>query len=213
MNRAGSNGVPDRATTSPPPLEAPESGSGAPATTPVQAYYKLSFPNFDYYLQTLSVTIGRRPQQHQRDLTPPPSSPHQDGSSAERNTLKEDTDSKDCQQTTEEMDALLQLASLATDAPVASSSTAPASEPPLPSSPNAGSSSGARSLRSHSHSSAAFPHIDVDLGPLKSVSRLHARIDYDDSIDKFVLYVNGRNGAWVDGQWVGCGGRVALGAR
>src|SRR5436853_393529 len=28
---------------------------------PIQAYYKLTFPNFEYYLQTLSVTIGRRP--------------------------------------------------------------------------------------------------------------------------------------------------------
>ena len=33
-----------------------------PSTEPVEAYYKIEFDNFSYYLQTLSVTIGRRVQ-------------------------------------------------------------------------------------------------------------------------------------------------------
>ena len=29
---------------------------------PIRAYAKLEFPGFSYYIQTLEVTIGRRPQ-------------------------------------------------------------------------------------------------------------------------------------------------------
>lgn len=52
--------------------------------------------------------------------------------------------------------------------------------------------------------------VDVDLGPLKSVSRLHAKIDWEEDIEKFVLAVVGRNGAWVDGVWSGSGSKVPL---
>lgn len=62
-------------------------------------------------------------------------------------------------------------------------------------------------------SSAALPQVDVDLGPLKSVSRLHANIEYDESEERFVLVVQGRNGAWVDGVWSGSGSRVPLNER
>lgn len=37
-------------------------------------------------------------------------------------------------------------------------------------------------------------------------------IDHDDTIDKFVLYGTERDGAWTDGEWIGFGERVALGA-
>lgn len=53
--------------------------------------------------------------------------------------------------------------------------------------------------------------VDVDLGPLKSVSRLHAKIEYEEEEERFVLVVVGRNGAWVDGVWSGSGSRVPLG--
>lgn len=62
-------------------------------------------------------------------------------------------------------------------------------------------------------SSSENPQVDVDLGPLKSVSRLHARIEYDEEEERFVLVVVGRNGAWVDGVWSGSGSRVPLGDR
>lgn len=55
--------------------------------------------------------------------------------------------------------------------------------------------------------------VDVDLGPLKSVSRLHAKIEYEEEEERFVLVVVGRNGAWVDGVWSGSGSRVPLGER
>jgi len=63
-------------------------------------------------------------------------------------------------------------------------------------------------------SSTAEPtNVDVDLGALKSVSRLHAKIEYDQEDDRFVLVVIGRNGAWVDGVWSGAGTRAPLGER
>ncbi|ESK93773.1 putative forkhead-like transcriptional regulator [Moniliophthora roreri MCA 2997] len=99
----------------------------------ISAYYSLVFPHFTFYIQTLSVTIGRR--------------------------------------------------------------VAP-------------------SAQTASSSSAADPvQVDVDLGALKSVSRLHAKIEYDQEQDRFVLQVIGRNGAWVDGVWQGSGTRAALGER
>ncbi|KAK7061497.1 hypothetical protein R3P38DRAFT_2829837 [Favolaschia claudopus] len=55
--------------------------------------------------------------------------------------------------------------------------------------------------------------VDVDLGALKSVSRLHAKIEYDQDEDRFMLLVLGRNGAWVDGVWAASGTRASLGER
>ncbi|KZT51376.1 hypothetical protein CALCODRAFT_460577 [Calocera cornea HHB12733] len=118
------------------------SQSSRPTDRPqqIRAYYKLEFPGAgngqgrDYYFQTLSITIGRRP------LPPAPRSP--------------------------------------------STSAEPA----------------------HPHQ----PSVDVHLGALKSVSRLHAKIEYDESIGSFVFAVHGRNGAWVDDVWIAKGGRVPL---
>ena len=98
----------------------------------ISAYYCLLFPSFAYYLQTLSVSIGRRPSARPE-------------ASASSSDLKE--------------------------------------------------------------------LVDIDLGPLSQVSRLHARIDYDDDQELFVLVILGRNGAWVDGVWYASGRKVPLGAR
>jgi hypothetical protein len=54
---------------------------------------------------------------------------------------------------------------------------------------------------------------DIDLGPLKNISRLHARIEYEEELGGFVLAVIGRNGAFVDGAWKEPGRRVPLGDR
>lgn len=103
-----------------------------PPQDKISAYYSLVFPHFTFYIQTLSVTIGRR-------CAPNPNT--------------------------------------------ATSSTA---EPAA---------------------------VDVDLGALKSVSRLHAKIEFDQDEDRFVLAVIGRNGAWVDGVWSASGTRAPLGER
>ena len=62
-------------------------------------------------------------------------------------------------------------------------------------------------------STSEVPQVDLDLGQLKNVSRLHARIEYDEPLEQFVLVVLGRNGAWVDGVWSESGSRVPLNAR
>lgn len=62
-------------------------------------------------------------------------------------------------------------------------------------------------------SSTAAPQIDIDLGSLKSVSRLHANIEYDETEERWVLVVHGRNGAWVDGVWIQPGKRAPLNER
>ena len=54
---------------------------------------------------------------------------------------------------------------------------------------------------------------DIDLGALKDISRLHARIEYEEQLEQFVLAVIGRNGAFVDGVWHEPGERVPLAER
>lgn len=109
-----------------------EQEQSPPTPDKISAYYSLVFPHFTFYIQTLSITIGRR--------------------------------------------------------------TIP--------NPNTATSSTAEPVQ-----------VDVDLGALKSVSRLHAKIEYDQDEDRFVLAVIGRNGAWVDGVWSGSGTRAPLGER
>ena len=111
------------------PVVSPPPEASEPLPDKISAYYSLVFPNFTYYLQTLTVTIGRR-----------------------------------C-------------------------------------------------VPANTASTSDNPQVDVDLGPLKSVSRLHAKIEYDEDEERFVLLVIGRNGAWVDGVWSGSGSKVPLGDR
>lgn len=72
---------------------------------------------------------------------------------------------------------------------------------------------GRRCVPNTAASSSEIPQVDVDLGSLKSVSRLHAKIEYEEDEERFVLHVMGRNGAWVDGVWSGSGSKVPLGDR
>ena len=72
---------------------------------------------------------------------------------------------------------------------------------------------GRRCIPTSTASSSDQTQVDVDLGPLKSVSRIHARIEYEDEEERFVLVVLGRNGAWVDGAWCGKGNKVPLSER
>ena len=69
---------------------------------------------------------------------------------------------------------------------------------------------GRRCIPTSTASSSEQTQVDVDLGPLKSVSRLHARIEYEEEEERFVLVVVGRNGAWVDGTWCCKGNKVPL---
>ncbi|WVQ79071.1 hypothetical protein IAT38_001165 [Cryptococcus sp. DSM 104549] len=58
--------------------------------------------------------------------------------------------------------------------------------------------------------SATVEHVDVDLGPLKSVSRNHARIEYRADLGRFCLEILGRNGAWIDDRYYLKGSLVPL---
>lgn len=114
-----------------PDVELPREPS-LPSQDKISAYYSLVFPGWTFYIQMLSITIGRR---------------------------------------------------------CAHNTNAPTS------------------------STTEQAQVDVDLGNLKSVSRLHAKIEYDQDEDRFVLVVIGRNGAWVDGVWCGSGSRATLSER
>lgn len=58
--------------------------------------------------------------------------------------------------------------------------------------------------------SESLEHVDVDLGPLKSVSRNHAKISYIAELGHFCLEIYGRNGAWVDDRYFVRGSIVPL---
>ncbi|WFD41517.1 Pre-rRNA-processing protein fhl1 [Malassezia psittaci] len=182
------SGVSERSSLQPSPMapadgwssassEEPELSTESQKEGPICAYAKLEFPGFSYYVQTLEVTIGRRPGQ---------------------------------------------LSNGTTGAPF-----------PM------------------SHVSYNHRDVDVDLGPLKSISRLHARIFYsaqplhtrnptsfspmgstsatsnhasgsgqspypgqdEQPEGRFFLEVLGRNGAFVDDVWVRTNGIAPLDRR
>lgn len=56
-------------------------------------------------------------------------------------------------------------------------------------------------------------NIDIDLGKSKSISRLHAIINYDFEKELFVLHVLSINGLWIEGLWYGKGAKIELGKK
>ncbi|CAJ0825646.1 2532_t:CDS:2 [Entrophospora sp. SA101] len=52
--------------------------------------------------------------------------------------------------------------------------------------------------------------IDLHLGPIKSISRQHARLYYNFNIQRFELYISGKNGAFINEQFVEQGDTVEL---
>nr|CAG8521334.1 3046_t:CDS:2 [Entrophospora candida] len=52
--------------------------------------------------------------------------------------------------------------------------------------------------------------IDLHLGPIKSISRQHARLYYNFNIQRFELYISGKNGAFINEQFVEQGDTVQL---
>ena len=59
-------------------------------------------------------------------------------------------------------------------------------------------------------SSSAHLHVDVDLGPLKSVSRNHAVIQFSPDLPGWTLRIVGRNGAWINERFCAKGLDVPL---
>lgn len=56
----------------------------------------------------------------------------------------------------------------------------------------------------------ASPFTDVDLGPLRAVSRQHARLYFDFDAGAWTIEVLGRNGIVIEGKWRGKGQKVVL---
>jgi hypothetical protein len=87
------------------------------------------------------------------------------------------------------------------------------SDRPLRPHPPAGSQPNATGL---SHSDAAPSGdcggwgVDIDLGPDRQISRLHAEIDYDSSAETWYITVNSRNGLKLDDSTLQKGGRAPL---
>ena len=52
--------------------------------------------------------------------------------------------------------------------------------------------------------------IDLHLGPIKSISRQHARLYYNFDIQRFELYISGKNGAFINEHFVEQGYTVPL---
>jgi hypothetical protein len=163
-----------------------------PAPKRIPAYAKLEFAEgFDFYIQTLSVTIGRRP----------PRPPQQ-------------------QQTEPEgfvgVDSLADsLAISPVLRPVVSAERATSPVEPLPSAGGSHcpefSTTPSPFLKPSKAPSAVT--VDVDLGPIKAVSRDHARLYFDYQRSAWVLEVRGRNGVVVDGRWRARGEKVVLNQR
>ena len=54
---------------------------------------------------------------------------------------------------------------------------------------------------------------DIDLGPIRAVSRQHARLYFDYELGQWAIEVLGRNGVVVEGKWKAKGEREGLGKR
>ncbi|GJN90702.1 hypothetical protein Rhopal_003716-T1 [Rhodotorula paludigena] len=195
----------------------------------IQAYAKLEFPSFDIYIQKLSVIIGRRP-------AAPPASPAfpvlplDDARSAGMSledyilSLTSETPAVKKEETLATIDPNTPAPAvspkgkekavddpfsefvqsspppasyIAASAPLAPASTASAVQPaaPCPAQPV---------------EAPAPLQTDVDLGPLRAVSRQHARLYFDYDAGSWAVEVLGRNGVVVEGKWRAKGQKVLL---
>ncbi|BGO91639.1 hypothetical protein NBRC10512_008087 [Rhodotorula toruloides] len=186
----------------------------------IQAFAKLEFPSFDIYIQKLSVTIGRRP------VTPRASTSAAAGPSVPLSLEEAQKAGISLEEYILNLDpsALSGVEPLATPASVKGKEKAVddpladfliMSPPPQTASAVAAASTSA-SENSRTPSAPSTPHpdsstfTDVDLGPLRAVSRQHARLYYDFDAGAWVIEVLGRNGVVVEGRWRAKGQKVVL---
>ncbi|GAA6051047.1 hypothetical protein JCM3770_005472 [Rhodotorula araucariae] len=208
------------------------SGAGGEQETPrIQAYAKLEFPSFDIYIQKLSVTIGRRPAAPAARPSAA-SLPFDDARAAglsledyilsltdaalvkrEETVMSIDSNAPALAASAKGKaveDPFLEFvrssppaaASIAVEAPISTTTL-----PPLPALP-AATPSFAFTPALQAPPSASLT--DVDLGPLRAVSRQHARLSFDYDVGAWVLEVLGRNGVVVEGKWRAKGQKAVL---
>lgn len=248
-----------------------------PNTPParIQAYARLEFPFFNFYIQKLSVTIGRRPpvsrgasiapklvQQLESEVVevPPteeskeptqskdaekaspkpeetkdaevafkvkkeeeekdeqPSANVEPSEAMKEPTVKpEETPRKmstwDDRQQTENNAGPSTSMGLVADVSRQNAATAqtlaqPGPEAQTSAQPSDHVQTSVQAEQSGSASKSDKNQVDVDLGPIKAVSRNHARLFFDDTINaksgltnSWSLEVKGRNGLVLDGKW------------
>ena len=150
---------------------------GADPPVRIKAYARLEFAEgFDFYIKTLGVTIGRRPPMATGLAASSSLKPSRPTSSPHLSPILRPTSATRSTSPGEDEEAV------GSDALVA---------PPLDPPP-------AYSIASPG---ADAIHVDVDLGPIKAVSRDHARLYYDYGAAAWALEVRGRNGVVVEGRW------------
>ena len=210
----------------------------------IQAYAKLEFPFFNFYIQKLAVTIGRRPPESRQASMPRASSQarkddyHQEfaegisSHAAGQIVVKPEEDSfyeskgpellQRCKPEVGEVradsdnivwpnqDSLDSQSPSKANAKHSLQSKSPTgSDAPMPIDPDYRDN---HTLNGKSDTISRFPgnkvQVDVDLGPIKAVSRDHARLFFDTtastnsrSSNGWSLEVRGRNGLVLDGKW------------
>ncbi|EST09160.1 Transcription factor, fork head [Kalmanozyma brasiliensis GHG001] len=193
---------------------------------PIQAYAKLEFPGFSYYIQTLDVTIGRRPGQLQPNQLPgalPPQLPNAASGLSQAHITSESKTEGDVDVDLGPLKSISRLHARIFYY------TGPVHPPPNaafvngnPAHSRSSSGNGAGTYRitsptalsrvSGSHLAGAD---GVAQDPYNIASRMGAvpGTDPEQGEGQFVLMVMGRNGAFVDDVWVEKGGLVVLGKR
>ncbi|KWU47237.1 hypothetical protein RHOSPDRAFT_28200 [Rhodotorula sp. JG-1b] len=193
-------------------------------TDATQAYAKLEFPSFDIYIQKLSVTIGRRPASALANL-PSPSVPLSLDDARNAGVSLEDyiLGLSDNPPSIKKEDSLTphELNGLSPKELDKGKGKArevdPFAEFVRATSPSDGSKPAVEAKSAFSPALApskppvpATTLTDVDLGPLRAVSRQHAKLFFDYEIGAWVLEVLGRNGVVVEGSWRAKGEKAIL---
>ena len=180
---------PDRHVPAIPFVAGPIPPAAIPAAQPmrIRAYARLEFvgdERVDFYIRTLSIIIGRRPPGVQPTVPP-----------REERSLPTYAASLDLVRSgSHGLSPVLRPTSYTRS----TSPSEPIAEEPLPPAEEP-SFSGDPALMPMSTEPAI--NVDVDLGAIKSVSRDHARLFYDQVKAAWMLEVRGRNGVVVDGKW------------
>ncbi|GAA5984054.1 hypothetical protein JCM10908_006028 [Rhodotorula pacifica] len=197
--------------------------NGAEEAPRIQAYAKLEFPSFDIYIQKLSVTIGRRPASALASL-PSPSVPLSLDDARDAGVSLEDyilglsdnpTIKKEESLTPHELNGLSPKE--LDKGKGKAREIDPFAEFVRGTSPNDGQKPAIDTKPAPAPSVAPQPAAaplatltDVDLGPLRAVSRQHAKLFFDYEIGAWVLEVLGRNGVVVEGNWRAKGQKAVL---
>ncbi|SCZ88623.1 BZ3500_MvSof-1268-A1-R1_Chr2-1g04530 [Microbotryum saponariae] len=205
----------------------------------IRAYAKLEFATSDFYIQKLSVVVGRRPAAAMgTSASPAPLGLTGNGSSIKledfsmeagetqillregTEAAKGDTlDGRNDASTSETSIPVPQIEvtpnspgpSIGASQPqFATGTDISATGPASTSKPN-GTTPIERQDSNLSAKGITTPALaDIDLGPIRAVSRHHARIYFSEKKGRWKVEVLGRNGVVVDGQWKGKGERATL---